>query len=117
MTGQTTGLALVGAGLAAATSGPVAEVFNEMALVLAIMGAGGGATRALALRVPWRDGLRGTVLGALLATGIGVLLPNVLGPWLGADTPATVPALAACAYLAGFLQDTLVSRLRKEPKP
>lgn len=116
MTGQTTAIALAGATVAAVTSGPIADVFNEMALVLAIMGAGGGATRALALRVPWRDGLRGTVLGALLATGLGVLLPNLLGPWLGDKTPATVPALAACAYLAGFLQDALVSRLRKEPK-
>ena len=96
--------------------GPLAEVFNELALVLALMGAAGGATRGLALRLQWREVLRGIALGALLASGVGVLLPHVLGPWLGPDLPVTVPALAACAYLVGFMQDAVIARLQRGPK-
>jgi hypothetical protein len=117
MSGQSTAVATGGAAVAALAGGPLAEVFNEMALVLALMGAAGGATRGLALRLAWREVLRGVFLGALLATGGGVLLPHLLGPWLGPDLAVTVPALAACAYLVGFLQDTVIARLQREPKP
>ena len=113
MTGHNTGIAAVGAVAAGAMGGPLAEVFNELALVLVIMGAGGGATRGLALRLPWLETVRGIVLGGLMAGGLGVILPYIVGPWLPPGMPATVPVLAACAYLVGFLQDTVVSRLQR----
>jgi hypothetical protein len=112
MSGNSTLVATGGAAAAALAGGPLAEVFNELALVLALMGAAGGMSRGLAIALPWREVARGVVLGALLATGLGVLLPHLLGPWIGQSGAVTVPALAACAFLAGFLQDILVARLR-----
>lgn len=117
MSGQTT--ALVGGGgalLAAAAGTPLQQVFNELALVLALMGAAGGATRGLAIRLSLPEVGRGVLLGGLLASGLGVLLPHLLAPWIGAGQPVTVPLLAACAFLTGFLQDVLIARLRRPPE-
>jgi len=117
MSGQTTALAGAGgAVLAAAAGGPLEQVFNELGLVLVIMGAAGGATRGLAVRLALVEVGRGVLLGGLLAGGLGVLLPHILRPWIGADALITVPMLAACAFLAGFLQDVVLSRLRRPPQ-
>lgn len=111
--------ALIGAGgaaLAAVAGGPLTDVFNELALALAIMGAGGGITRGLANRLPWREVLRGCVVGALLAVGIGALAPQVLGKMLAMEIEGgTVSVLAASAYLLGFLQDFAIAFLQRKP--
>ncbi|MEH7827096.1 hypothetical protein [Gemmobacter denitrificans] len=104
--------ALIGAGgaaLAAVAGGPLTDVFNELALALAIMGAGGGITRGLANRLPWREVVRGGVIGASLAFGIGALAPKALGVNVEGST---VSILAASAYLLGFLQDFVVAFLQ-----
>ena len=116
MSGHNTAIAIGGAGAAAMAGGPLAQVFNELALVLAIMGAAGGATFGLANRLPLIEVARGILLGALMASGLGVLLPNVLSPWIGVDALTTVPVLAGCAYFAGFVQDVLISKLRRPPE-
>jgi hypothetical protein len=102
--------------MAALAGGPLQQVFNELALVLVLMGAGGGATRGLAIRLPWQEVLRGIVLGGLLAGGLGVLTPHILRPWIGTDALITVPALAAGAFLVGFLQDVVIARLQRPPQ-
>ena len=117
MSGHNTAIAAGGAMAAAAAGGPLEQVFTELALMLVLMGAGGGATRGLAIRLPFLEVLRGITLGGLLAGGLGVLLPHILRPWVGDDTLLTVPALAACAFLVGFLQDIVITRLQREPKP
>lgn len=114
MSGQTTMFAAAGTATAAALGGPLEQVFNELAIVLALMGALGGMTRGVAVRLGWLEVGRGVALGALLATGMGALLPQIVSPWIGSDLGqgATVPILAACAYLVGFAQDVLIARLR-----
>lgn len=116
MSGQTTAtVATVGAVAAAATSGELAQVFNELWLVLAIMGAFGGLTHGLALRLPWREVGRGLVLGSLLASGFGVFGPAAVANAFGLDAVAAetgVKALAAAAYLIGFGQNIVFDWLR-----
>lgn len=111
--------ALIGAGgavIAAMAGGPMADVFNELALALAIMGAGGGITRGLANRLPPKEVLRGCVVGALLAVGLGALAPQVMGKMLAVEMQGgTVSVLAASAYLLGFLQDFAVAFLQRKP--
>jgi hypothetical protein len=116
MSGQSTAVATGGAAVAALAGGPLAEVFNETTLVLAIWGAAGGTARGIGLRVPWREIVRGAVLGALLASGLGVLLPHITGPLLSAELPTTVPVLAACAYLVGLWPDLIIARLQRGAK-
>lgn len=117
MSGQTTAtVGAVGAIAAAATGGELAQVFNELWLVLAIMGAFGGLTHGLALRLPWREVGRGLVLGALLASGFGVFGPAAVANAFGLDSVAaasSVKALAAAAYLIGFGQNILLDWMRR----
>lgn len=116
MTGANSSVAIMGAAVAAAAGGPLAEVFNELSLVLAVMGGIGGMARGLAIKTPWREVLRGVTLGALLATGLGVLLPLLVGPWLGQGVASSPAALAACAFVVGFLQDIFIDRLNRGPR-
>lgn len=110
--------ALIGAGgavVAAVAGGPMADVFNELALALAIMGAGGGITRGLASRLPWLEVLRGGVVGALMAVGLGALAPQVVTQLMQVEIEGrTVSVLAASAYLLGFLQDFAISLLQRK---
>ena len=80
------------------------------------MGGCGGMARGLALHLRLREVARGVILGALLATGLGVLLPLVLEPWVGSEAPSTPAVLAACAFLVGFVQDVVIARLQRGPK-
>lgn len=97
-------------------AGPLAEVFGQLGLLMALMGAFGGATRAIALKMPWSQVARPTILGALLAFGLGVLAPPIMERVIGIvpapDTPA-IPMLAAAAYLIGFMQGRVVGFLEK----
>lgn len=117
MSGQTTAtVAAVGTIAAAATGGELAQVFNELWLVLAIMGAFGGLTHGLALRLPWREVARGLAIGALLASGFGVFGPMAVANAFGLDAVAdasSVKALAAAAFLIGFGQNILVDWMRR----
>lgn len=100
-----------GTALAAFAAGPLAEIFGQVGLLMAIMGALGGGARALAIKSSWRPGLRAALLGGLLAFGLGVISPPLLEKVLGlALTPDTsaVQMLAAGAFLVGFLQERIL---------
>jgi hypothetical protein len=119
MTGHATSIAAAGALTAAATAGPLTEVFNELGLVLALMGGFGGVTRGLAIRLEWRETARGVVLGALFGFGFGVMSPHIIERLFDVaiepGTPA-IPAMAAAAFIMGFMQDVVVSWLSKGGK-
>lgn len=120
MSGQTTAtVGAVGAIAAAATGGELAQVFNELWLVLAVMGAFGGLTHGLALRLPWREVGRGLVLGFLLASGFGVMGPYVAAAAINIEVIAdisTVKGLAASAFLIGFFQNFIIDWKRGRSK-
>lgn len=117
MSGQTTAtVATVGAIAAAATGGELAQVFNELLVVMAIMGAFGGLTHGLAMQLPWREIVRGVTLGVLLAGGIGVLGPYVASAIMGVEIVASeggVRALAATSFLIGFAQNFIIDWKRR----
>lgn len=111
-----TDVAVFGTLVALLTSGPLAEVFGQLGLLMALMGALGGATRAIAIKVPWVEVIRPTLLGALLAFGLGVIAPPILERVAGIvatpDTPA-IQMLAASSYLIGFMQIRVIALLEK----
>ena len=103
-----------GAAVSYAVSEPLMQVFNGTGLVMALMGALGGATFALVDRAKLRDGVRQAILGGLLAFGLGVIAPVLLGRIIGAEftgQAATVQGLGAVAYLVGFAQERVASWL------
>lgn len=119
MTGQVTAVAAFGAVAAAATAGPLTEVFNELGLVLALMGGFGGVTRGLAIRLAWREIVRGVILGGLFGFGFGVVSPDIVHRLFDVaiepGTPA-IPAMAAGAFIVGFMQDVVIDWLSKGGK-
>ena len=120
MTGQTTLTAAGGVVVAAAVGGPLVQVFNELYLVLAIMGAAGGVTWGLANRRNWREVARGLVLGALLASGLGAISPHLVEWLTGVEFQpggASVSVLASCAFFLGMAQDLVFARLKKVLEP
>lgn len=90
------------------------EIFNERGLVLAIMGALGGAVRSAAIKTTWREGVRVVFIGAATAFGFGILAPYLLRPWFG-DLPAElagqIGALAAAAFVVGLMGVTIIEAL------
>ena len=113
MTGSNTAaVGAVGAVAAAVAGGPLSEVFNELSLLLVVMGAAGGATKSLAIKVTWREAIRGIVLGGLIAFGLGSTAPSILSTVLGVSLDGDASSaryLAAIAYLVGYMQDVLIS--------
>lgn len=106
-------LATMSAGaFAVASSGPLLDVFNELAFVMAVVGALGGLTRGLAIRTPWRSVLRSVSLGALLAFGFGAVAPTVVANLFSIQIGGgnSVQILAASAYFLGFGQDLVIAR-------
>lgn len=118
MSGQTTAaVGAVGAVVAAGAGGPLSEVFNELALVMAIMGAAGGLTRGLAIRLPWREVVLGSALGCLIASGFGVLAPHIVKNLFGIDAGgSTARVMAASAYIMGFGQDVVITWAKRGKK-
>jgi hypothetical protein len=120
MSGNSTAVAAAGMILAGAAGGPLAQVFNELALVLAINGAAGGLAWGMINRRPWRMIAASTVLGAVFAFGFGQMAPHVVTGILGVDfgpQGATVPALAAGAFLIGLMQNRLIDWITPAQKP
>ena len=91
---------VVGAMVAGAS--PLAQAFDESALVIAIFGALGGSARWLFLQEGLREGGRLAILGALLAFGMGNLWSIVIKNWLG-DVPDHVLTQPETAYYGAFL--------------
>ena len=119
MSGNSTALAAAGMMIAGAAGGPLSQVFNELALVLALNGAAGGLACAMINRRPWRLIIVATILGAVFAFGFGQMAPQIVTSLLGVDfgpEGATVPALAAGAFLIGLMQDRLIDLIRATPK-
>lgn len=119
MSGNSTVLAAAGAVIAGAAGGPLAQVFNELALVLALNGAMGGLAWGMINRRPWRLILVATVLGAVFAFGFGQVSPQIVANLWGVDfgpEGITVPVLAACAFVIGLMQDRLIDIIRTAPK-
>lgn len=112
-------LAGAGAAGAAVAAGPLAEVFSEMGLVMAIMGAIGGALYGMIKRNPpwlaWAGRLvLSSLSGAILAFGLGVFVPPVLIWSLGLEiTPSgqSTGLLAAGAFLVGLMQERVFAFL------
>lgn len=102
---------------AAAMGGPISQVFSELALMTAIMGAGGGLTLGLATKgTPWRDVARGVALGALLAGGFGVIAPWVVSKWMQIpiDTANPNPSIfGACSFVIGLAQDFILDKMTR----
>lgn len=114
MTGHNT-MAALAAGVAVAAAGPLAQVLNELAAVMAIMGACGGLTWGLANRLGTRETLRGLVIGALIAFGFGVTSPHAVQWATGIEFQpggASVNLLASCAFFLGMAQDMVLAKLR-----
>lgn len=119
MSGNSTFLAAAGAVIAGAAGGPLAQVFNELALVLALNGAIGGLAWGMINRRPWRLIAVATVLGAVFAFGFGQITPQLVTNFLGVNfgpEGITVPVLAACAFVIGLMQDRVIDLIRHEPK-
>lgn len=112
MTGQTSLALAFGTAIAAASAGPLAEVFNELGLVFALMGGFGGVTRGLAIRLVWREITRGVALGGLFGFGFGVVSPQIVerlfDVGIEPGTPA-IPSMAAAAFIIGFMQDVIIA--------
>lgn len=92
----------------------LSEIFNERGLVLALMGALGGAVRSAALKTTWREGLRVVFIGGVTAFGFGILAPFVLKPWLGdlpPDVVGQIGALAASSFIVGLMGVTIIESL------
>jgi len=116
MTGHNTLGATAAAAIAVAAAGPLAQVLNELAAVMAIMGACGGLTWGLANRLSLRDTMRGLVLGALMAFGFGMASPHAVQWATGIEFEAggsSVNWLASCAFFLGMAQDLILAKLRK----
>ena len=110
-------LLALGAGAAAAAGGPLAQVFNELALVMALMGLAGGSIRGLSLKISMREMCRGAVIGAGLAFGFGILSPPILAAQFGIDIfpdAPTIPLLAATAFVVGYMQDVVTAWMQSK---
>lgn len=113
----------VGAAAAAVSVGPLAEVFSEMGLVMAIMGALGGAMHAIMNRrrpiLTWFANFFGfATSGAILAFGLGVLAPPILAWALRFEIAASDQStgmLAAAGFLIGLMQERVVQLIRVRP--
>ncbi|MBS8228355.1 hypothetical protein [Vannielia litorea] len=115
-------LTVAGTVLAAVAGGPLSEVFNELSLVMALLGAIGGSVRWLALRrnrsdrprlrVSLGEAFASISIGAGLSVGIGTLTPVVLksvfGLEIAPDSPSTA-MLAAGAFIIGIAQERALS--------
>lgn len=111
-------LGAIGATAAVTSTGPLLQVFNELGLVLAVFGAGGGMARVLFLDVPWREAPRPVILGGILGFALGVLSPAILKHFFGLDIGPEfgVQALAGGAFVIGYAQERVLSLLSQKPK-
>lgn len=100
------------------TGGVLVQVFNELGLTLALMGGLGGALHGMLLGGSILLTLRGALIGAILAFGIGVNAPAILafafsGKFALDSSPLAVGALMSCAFLLGLAQDRFLDRVLK----
>ncbi len=90
------------------------EVFNQRVLVIAFFGSLGGAVRAAVLKTDWKETLRVIFVGGAVSFGVGVLVPDMIRPFLG-DIPEgeslSMGALTASAFLLGVIACTVVERI------
>ncbi len=89
------------------------HIFNERGLILAFMGALGGAVRSATLKTTWREGVRVVFIGSGTSFGFGVLAPYILRPWIGdlpEDISGTLGALGASAFVVGLVSVTIIER-------
>lgn len=104
------GPVLVGVSSASMMSGALLQVFDDVGLMLAIMGGLGGLVTALFNKVPWKGGLRSMALGALIGFGGGlagpVLLKHAVGIDLIVDT-STYRGLGVSAFFMGWGQERI----------
>jgi hypothetical protein len=94
--------------------GLLGQIFTERAAVVAFFGAMGGLTRALALKTGWKEGVRVMLVGTLFASGVGMLAPFLLKPWIGEVTPEILAlggTTGAFAYIMGITSATLIEML------
>ena len=120
MTGQTSVAVATGGAVASyLAGGPLAEVFNQLALTLALMGGFGGLTMGLAVRLPWRDVTRSFFVGGLLAAGLGAISPVLIERLFGISLSGggtAVSLLASGSFMVGFGQDVVVKFMAERKK-
>lgn len=129
---QNTATFIVGATAAATAAGPLAEVFDEMGLVMALLGALGGSLRFIVSTRTSRR-VRGVLsataelvssmfIGAGLAFGLGGLPVDLILAAVNLDVAPDDPGtkfLAAVAFLIGLAQERFLTYtgFYKQPEP
>jgi RsiW-degrading membrane proteinase PrsW (M82 family) len=100
-------IAVIGASVAAQVVGPLSLVFDETAILMAVMGACGGALLALTRRAPWRVFIRPALIGALMSFGLGILAVPIISRLLGLDIGEDQFSeyLAGASFIVGFAQE------------
>ena len=100
---------------------PLAQAFDEMTVIAAIMGLFGGLTMAISNRETWREMFRGGILGLFLAVGFGALAPTVGAKLVEVMTGAAVEGtligpqgMAAYSYVIGLAQHLILERVQKK---
>jgi uncharacterized protein len=88
-------------------------VLNEIAALVILFGALGGAVRAAVLRTTWVEALRVIFIGAATAFGVGVLNAVVLRHVTGIPEDLGVSPGTRCsaAFLIGLIAVSYVERL------
>ena len=107
--------AVLASAVASQASRPLLLIFNEIGLVMAIMGALGGATFVLALRVPWRQAAQPVLLGAMLGFGLSAIAVSLLKAQFGVEVAAQrggVEVMASAVYLIGLSQERVIAWAR-----
>lgn len=95
--------------------GPFAEVFDQMGLLLFVMGALGGLTAHFAVRLPFKTAFWPALVGGLLGFGLALVAPPILKSMLGVELMiegGSARGMAACAYLVGVLHERVLKWLR-----
>lgn len=119
MAGENTAVATAtyAATVVAVGPGALEQVFNQLMLVYAIMGAAGGVALGLFTQgTPLREIMRGGFLGMLLATGLGVAAPYVVAWAFPVDVGQVhnnVQLLAASSFIVGLGQNWIIDRLTR----
>lgn len=103
--------------IAIPASSALAQVFNDVGLLMLIMGAVGGALNGmLIVGVKWRPFMRSIAIGALLSFGCGVFAVPLVASWMGVEVEGeTIPYMGGAAFLIGLMQERVTAFLQRTP--
>lgn len=106
------------AALSVAAVGPFAQVFDELGLLLFVMGLLGGITGHFSVKLPLKTAWVPALVGGLLGFGLGIIAPPLLKGALSVDIVAdgSPRGLAAVAYVVGIAHERVLTYLREGPR-